>query len=236
MKTTSAYLIHRFPWRDTSYIAQFLTPEGMLSAILKGVRRKKSRLIAGLLPFVPLQLSHSGRTDLKTAIAVESLSPQPALDYVQQACGLYANELIVNLSQATAERRLFDVYHHFMGCLSQSSGVRLEWTLRHFERDLLSACGYGLSLPSELSPQQLADGYLAYLPGRGLQSVPATHTGAVPMIRLQHFLSGKSGSAGDLSALKKLMRTYLDDILGGKKLRSRELLKPLRMPFPPKSA
>ncbi len=230
METTTAFLIHRFNWRDSSAIGHFLTPTGMQSVILKGVRRQKSRLAAGLQLFVPLRLVCFGRTALKTAKALECLTPPPQLDYVQQACGLYANELIHALANEDSGEVVFTAYADFINALPDARGEQLEWAVRHFERQLLAGCGYALSLPeSSTQAGQAPACFYCYKPGFGLISCsPGTKApGVVPEPALRRFLAGNTDADADLPALKQLMRQCIDDVLGGKKLRSRELLRPI---------
>ncbi len=226
VKTTNAYLIHRFLWRDSSYIARFLTPGGLVSVILKGARRDKSPFKAGLQYFTPLQVSYQGRTNLKTAVALDTLQQPRMLEYVQQACGLYVNELVLALVPPDGESSVYPVYHRFIMTLPESLGAALQWNLRHFERDLLDIAGYGLSIPPIQDARQYT--HLRYHTGNGLCWCRATEQGAVDACVLRDFLTAKSQSNQHLGVLKSLMRQCLDDILGEKTLRSRELLKPWR--------
>jgi len=239
VKTTTAYLIHRFNWRDSSVIAHFLTPAGTLAVILKGVRRKKSPLATGLQSFVPLQMSFFGRSELKTARSLECLEAPPRFDYIQQACGLYANELIHALANEDSGTAVFSAYADLIGALPGLQGPELEWAMRHFERRLLSGCGYALSLPASASQAEQAPAqFYCYKPGTGLvPSSSSSHAkGVVSCSTLRSFLTGENGSSADLLALKQLMRQCMDDVLGGKKLRSRELLRPISAAIRPKQS
>lgn len=230
METTTAFLIHRFNWRDSSAIGHFLTPAGMQSVILKGVRRQKSRLAAGLQLFVPVRLACFGRTALKTAQALECLTSPPRLDYVQQACGLYANELIHALANEDSGEAVFTAYADFISALPDARGEQLEWAVRHFERQLLAGCGYALSLPvASAQSGKVPASFYCYKPGLGLISCPpgTMGPGVVSEPTLRRFLAGNTDADADLPALKQLMRQCIDDVLGGKKLRSRELLRPI---------
>ncbi|GEM_PF-3905226 len=226
MTTVRAYLIHRFNWRDSSVIGHFLTPGGMVSAILKGARRPKSPLSPGLRPFVCLHLDCYGRSDLKTARALECGQSPPVLSYVQQACGLYANELIHALANDDSDSGVFDAYSTLMAALPVSSGKRLEWALRHFERQVLASCGYGLSLPNS---HQATNCLCHYQPGKGLQLYHASkpRPDAIAYEAMARFLQGGSPESSNLNALKRLMRQCIDDAVDGKKLRARELLRPI---------
>ena len=62
-----AYVLHRIPFQNTSFIVDFFTFDyGRVRAVAKGARGAKSRSRSILQPFQPLLISLSGRSDLKT--------------------------------------------------------------------------------------------------------------------------------------------------------------------------
>ena len=61
------WVLHTWPWRETSLIAEVLTCEqGRLSLVAKGARRPTSPLRGQLMAFQPLLLSWHGAGELKT--------------------------------------------------------------------------------------------------------------------------------------------------------------------------
>lgn len=224
MYTTSAYLIHRINWRDSSAIGHFLTPDGMLSVMLKGARRTKSPLASGLRPFVHLQLTCTGRSQLKTACSLECLHRPKPMGYLQNACGLYANELIHGLANDDSDPGVFAAYAQLMQALPNAVGTRLEWLMRHFERQLLASCGYAISMPDGADDND----WCVYASDTGLQvsPKPSARQTAIPAANWRLFLQGQQTDNHYLPAFKRIMRQCVEHALGGKKLRSRELLKP----------
>ncbi len=69
-----AYIIHSRPYRDSSALLDVFTAEyGRISLVARGTRRqtRKGSDNALLQPFIPLLLSFSGRSELKTLVATE---------------------------------------------------------------------------------------------------------------------------------------------------------------------
>ncbi|MBR4877572.1 MAG: recombination protein O N-terminal domain-containing protein, partial [Rhodocyclaceae bacterium] len=61
------WVLHTWPWRETSLIAEVLTrAHGRLSVVAKGARRPTSTLRGQLMAFQPLLLSWHGAGELKT--------------------------------------------------------------------------------------------------------------------------------------------------------------------------
>ena len=72
-----AYIIHSRPYRDSSALLDVFTAEyGRIGVVARGMRRQSRRgsSAALLQPFIPLLLSFSGRTELKTLVAAESIA------------------------------------------------------------------------------------------------------------------------------------------------------------------
>ena len=90
----NAYVLHRRPYRETSYIVDFFTlEEGRVSAVAKGVKNSKSDKKSLLQPFQHLRLQLSGKSELKNLRHVESVSPSINLVGTALFCAMYVNEL-----------------------------------------------------------------------------------------------------------------------------------------------
>ncbi|UTW11808.1 DNA repair protein RecO [Marinobacterium rhizophilum] len=220
----AAYVLHARPYRDTSLLVDCFTLEyGKVSLVARGARRPGSRSRASIQCFVPLQLSWSGRSELKTLSQAEAVAPPVFLQGRALLCGLYLNELLQRLLQPVDPHPQLYVYYQY--ALNELLlGQDIEGALRTFERRLLSEVGYALEL-SGLDAQAL---YLLQ-PQGGFQPVVLN-----PSTERQRCFGGQQLLAigeDDYSdprtrrAAKRLMRLALDQLLGGKALRSRELFQ-----------
>lgn len=139
-----SWLLHSRPFRETSLLLDFLTRErGRCSVIARGVRNPRSQKKAILQPFVPLQISLAGKSELQNLRDAEALGCVAPLTGNRLFAALYVNELLTRLMPAhEADSRIFDDYCSLLAQLSQ--GSELEPVLRSFELGLLDSLGYGL--------------------------------------------------------------------------------------------
>ncbi len=139
-----AYVMHSRPYRDSSALLDVFTAEyGRISLVARGTRRQSRRGSGAALlqPFIPLLLSFSGRTDLKTLVATEPAQGLFTLRGERMFCGMYMNELLVRLLHRNdAHPALFAAYDQALKALPCSSVV--DPVLRRFEFTLLDELGY----------------------------------------------------------------------------------------------
>lgn len=145
----SAWLLHSRPFRDTSVLLDFLTPElGRVSAIARGARGPRSKQRALLQPFQPLTITLAGRTELLSLREAEAAGPGLPLTGERLFSGLYVNELMTRLLRGhEGEATLFSLYSTVLAGLG--SKVELEPLLRDFELRVLDALGFGLQFTHE---------------------------------------------------------------------------------------
>jgi DNA repair protein RecO (recombination protein O) len=68
----AAFILQQRKYRETSLIIDALTRDfGRVSLLAKGVRKAKSKTAGMLQPFIPLNLSYAGKSELKTLTDVE---------------------------------------------------------------------------------------------------------------------------------------------------------------------
>lgn len=233
-----AYVVHSRPFRDTSLIVEFITPDyGRVSAVVRGVRSagKAARAKRGLLqPFVPLLIGWTGKNDLKTATHIESAEVARQLQGLQGPrlfSALYVNELMVRLLPRSEENpALFALYEWVLAHLG--SDLPIDIGLRQFELRLLDNLGFGIdfSVEAETGEPLQARLLYSYQPDHGFSRCSAA----------QQPLAGRAASnlfnGSDLQALaaeqfnettrkaaKRLCRLAIEARLGGKPLKSREL-------------
>nr|WP_067289517.1 DNA repair protein RecO [Marinobacterium profundum] len=220
----AAYVLHARPYRDTSLLVDCFTLEhGKISLVARGARRPGSRSRSSIQAFVPLQLSWSGRSELKTLGQAEAVAPPVFLQGRALLCGLYLNELLQRLLQPIDPHPRLYVYYQY-ALTELLSGQDIEGALRTFERHLLSEIGYALELRD-------LDAHTLYFlrPEGGLRPVTAPREIDRPRCfgGLQLLAIGEDDYSEPQTkrAAKRLMRLALDQMLGGKVLRSRELFQ-----------
>jgi DNA repair protein RecO (recombination protein O) len=231
------YILHRRPYRDTSHILEVFTEEhGRLGLVARGGRGRREW--QGLLqPFVPLLLSWSGRGELATLTAIESVGASHSLAGTPLLCGFYLNELLLRLLQRFDPHvQLFNVYATTLSGLARAheNAFGIEWGLRIFERDLLQELGYGLVLDHDVDtgdPVQEAETY-RYVLGHGPVGCEPdlVEHAADTMVHGHSLLALHLGLCHDplsLREAKRLMRAAIDQQLAGRPLHTRRLLRDL---------
>lgn len=226
-----AYVMHSRPYRDSSALLDVFTAEyGRVSMVARGTRRPSRRGsgVALLQPFVPLLLSFSGRSELKTLVATEPAQGLFALRGERMFSGMYINELLVRLLHRNdAHPALFAAYDQALKALAGHSMA--DAVLRCFEFTLLDELGYGFDLGADGTSGQPIDAtvWYRYAPGVGLvvcHDVAACPTAAFAGSDLLVMASGEFSGSVRLTA-KRLLREALAVHLGDTPLRSRELFR-----------
>jgi DNA repair protein RecO (recombination protein O) len=137
-----AFVLHSYPWRETSLILELLTRDyGRMSVVARGAKRPTSQFRGLLSVFSPLSVSWSGRGDIKTLIRVEWLGGLAPLHGDDLLNAFYLNELLVRLlAREDPHESLFMAYANALRDLSRRSLPR-EQALCGFELDLLREIG-----------------------------------------------------------------------------------------------
>ena len=222
-----AYILHRRPYSNTSYIIDFFTRHhGRLSAIARSARGPKSRYQGKLELFVPMLISYSGRFDLKNLGEVEFYQAPINLDGDALMCGFYLNELLHKLLQRDDPHvNLFDAYEK---CLKKLNGLEeRESALRIFEKKLLQECGYGLEWSKEAKTALpiCAGKHYQYHADQGfLEASSSTeHFSVISGHTLLGLANDLLIDAQQLKEAKRLMRILLAGLLEDKVIFSRGL-------------
>lgn len=227
-----AYVLHAYPYRDTSLLVDLFTAEyGRVAAVARGARRIRSGWSGLIQPFKGLLVEWFGKQDLVTLKKVEPIGTLCFLAGKALIYGFYLNELLVRLlPRRDPHPRLFKVYQDTLQKLSEQEICPLAY-LRIFEKRLLEELGYGLKL------NQTADTRAAILPehiylfkaDNGFISADGQMKAELP----SHCFRGQSlldlhaeylTHSASLADAKRLMRLALQPLLGTKPLVSRELL------------
>ncbi|WP_331345322.1 DNA repair protein RecO [Cellvibrio sp. UBA7661] len=222
-----AYILHTRPYRDTSLLIDFLTPDyGRVTAVARGVRKNKTPKRQLLNPFSRLLVCWQGKTDMKLLTSFESDNHFLLLTANYLYSGFYLNELLVRLlPEMDRHNGLYFAYEQSLIALQRQQDI--EPLLREFEFRLLAELGYAVDFTQdarndcEIQPQGWYECHIQ----EGFFS-------AAPDIPEQFLLKGEwllAIAAGDYSdpatrlAAKQLARRMLKPLLGSRPLNSREL-------------
>jgi DNA repair protein RecO (recombination protein O) len=230
----AAYVLHARPWRETSLLVEVLAEQqGRLGVIARGVQGPKRHVLrAALQPMQHIRLDAVLQGELAQLRGAEALDAAPVLQGDASLAAFYVNELVLRLApRGDALPELFDAYGEVRAFLA--SDAPLAWTLRRFERDLLEALGFGLSLESDidgvaidpaaryrLDPEQ---GARRVRHDRGQTDRDTAATGRALLALAADTLP----EPDDLSSLRRAMREVLAYHVGPRGLKSWDMLAEL---------
>lgn len=222
------FILHRYPYRETSVIIEcFLQHHGRVSMIAKGVRTERSPLKGLLQPFTPLHFIARGKSQLKTLTLAEASASPIILNGMPLMSAWYINELLMRLlPKEEHNSHLYFSYHATL--LSLENSQVIEKTLRIFEKNLLEALGYELPLTHDADTRRaiVYDHYYQFIPEHGfIESVKKDGVDVFLGEDLHAIAHDQFSNLKVLQAAKRLMRLAIWPLLGGKPLKTRELLK-----------
>ncbi len=227
-----AFVLHTYPYRETSLIADvFSRTHGRVALMARGARRPKSAVRGVLMSFQPVLLSWFGKGELRTLHSAEWQGGQPYLQGTALMCGLYVNELLLNLlARDDNHERLFDYYRATLYRLAHETDHAA--TLRCFEKHLLQELGYALNLQhaadSHVALQ--AEQYYRYVLEHGAVLDDGVSKTGLPVLGKTLLDMAMDDYRDPVTAQqsKQLMRVLLNHYLGGKSLHTRDLIKDLQ--------
>ena len=227
------YLLHTYPYRETSLVAEiYVREKGRVAVIARGARRPRSALRGVLMAFQPLMLSWSGKAELKTLHKAEWQGGYAPLRGLSLICGFYLNELLLKLlPREDPHEQLFEAYAAALAQLPAAQDHAA--VLRRFERVLLQELGYGLVFDREVisGGPCVAEALYRYVPDRG--PVAATKTSEQSGVELagQTLMNMAADQYTDprtVQQSKVLMRSLINHCLGNQTLHTRQLLRDLQ--------
>src|SRR6187431_3778228 len=145
----SAFVLHTYPYRETSLIVEAMTAEfGRVAMVARGAKRPRSELRGLLQAFQPLALSWAGTGELKTLVKAEWRGGLPLATGAALLCGFYLNELLLKLlPREDPHPLLWNAYAETLLALTHDARPAAQAvTLRRFEVRLLAELGYALVL------------------------------------------------------------------------------------------
>jgi DNA repair protein RecO (recombination protein O) len=226
MNWTNAYILHRYAFEDSGLLVKLWTQQqGLVSAVIKGVRKAKSKRSGICQPFVPLQVTLSGRGDVLTVRQLETCRAAIMLSGDALAIGFYLNELLLTFVHPHhVIPDLFAAYEQAL--LAQQSSVN-SVALRQFEMTLMHEMGYDLVLDHDEHGDVLTpESYYLCQP----ECLPRLTLDTQQGIRgdiLQALAQQQWQYHGVMQAAKQLCRTWIAHYSHGKTFQSRQLWKTL---------
>ena len=229
-----AYVLPAGAGRETRRLGVGLSDnQGRLGLLARGVHGpRKQPLRAALQPLQSIRFSAVQRGELAQLRGAEAVDAAPRLAGDAMLAGFYINELLLRLApRQDPLPELYDAYARVRQRLSANEP--LAWSLRRFERDLLEALGFGFELAHAADGQPIDPAARYQLdplegPRRVLSERPGQHrrdmaTGAA----LLALGEDRQPGTADLASLRPAMRAVLAHHLGGRGLKSWEMLDDL---------
>ncbi len=223
----SAYVLHTRPYRDTSLLVELFTRNyGRITAVSRGARGPKSKIKGYLQPFYPLLATWSGKSELVSLNTVEPCGAPFLFVGKTLVSAIYVNELTMRLLHRHEEHpELFMEYQQVL--LGLQNDNKLISSLRRFEKKLISSLGYGFDWHITADTFEVIEPgkYYALDPSRGI--LMASHDPHALMILGDHLLAIQADDYSDtavLNSAKRVLRSVLNYLLGGREINSRELL------------
>ena len=232
MDSRPAYVLHTYPYRETSLIVEaYVSDHGRLPLMARGARRPKSSVRGVLLPFQPLLVSWTGKRELRTLTRAEWRGGYAPLRGQPLICGFYLNELLLKLlPRDDPHEELFETYERTLEALA--AGADPAALLRRFEIALLRELGYAVVLDRDVERDEpvARERSYVYVVERGpVSDVSAARNGVElsgqTLIDMQ---SGSFASAATQQESKALMRALINHYLGNQVLHTRQLLRDLQ--------
>ncbi|MBP5987233.1 MAG: DNA repair protein RecO [Azonexus sp.] len=229
-----AYVLHTYPFRETSLIVEVFSRDfGRMALLARGARRPRAAIRGLLMAFQPLEIGWAGKGEVLTLMKAEWQGGQPLLAGEALFCGYYLNELLMHLlPREDAHERLFARYTEMLARLAADpSGKVREADLRSFEKALLQELGYGLTLNHDSDARAIdTEAFYTYRMEQG--PVRLEHDeGAAQVVSGKTLLDLEAEDFSDPRSrheAKALMRTLMAYYLAGKELETRKIFKELQ--------
>src|SRR2546426_204346 len=173
----AGYVLHTYPYKETSLIVEAFTRRfGRVAMLARGARRPRSAMRGVLLSFHPLRLSWSAPAELGNLISAEWSGGLRPLAGRGLMCGFYVNELVLRLlPRDDPHEALFDSYGETLSRLVGDGPFAS--VLRGFEKRLLAELGYAPLLDRDAASGAPIDPQARYVyePDRGPMPVRNSH-------------------------------------------------------------
>lgn len=219
IKLNPAYILHRKPYRESSFLADLFTKDhGKIRGITRGMGKQKKALIQ---PFTPLLVSWNAKRELVSITQIEAGNHPPYLVGKPLICAFYVNELLTKTTAyGDPQPELFTIYTQTLTALA--TGTTYTIALRQFEKRLLDIIGYGLPLESIIQNDTPANWY-QFHPEHGFSPCDGSHPDALPYQTLQNLYHNHIADDQALKACKRLLQSALRPVLARYNINTRML-------------
>ena len=222
------FLLHQRSYGETSIIADIFTKNnGKISIIAKGAKKPRSKFFGYLVPFQKLNVTFSGRSELKTLTSIDRNLAETSNTFSKVSYSLlYINELLIKLLPKDAKHEeLFILYETFIKSIIKKNN-NLELTLRHFELDLLDMLGYGFDYELDIDLNRPIDAETSYVfvKERGFRKSNNSNFYGKDIINIKN----RKLKDVPLKQLKEITTKAISICLDGKELRSRKIFKSIK--------
>jgi DNA repair protein RecO (recombination protein O) len=214
------WLLHRYPYRETSVIAEVFTRDhGRIGLVARGARAPGRRSGPAIGPFVPMLFSFRQGGELASLDKAESAGDGYRLTGEAFLAGCYVNELLLRLlPRGDAAPDIYALYEDTLRGLGGDTAR----SVRHFEGRVLSLLGYLPSLTRDASGNALEAGRF-YRYDKDLGLVPAQQGESTEM--LLAIAHEDYADAHVLKAAARLFRAIVAAHLHGRPLRSLDVAR-----------
>lgn len=223
----AGWIVHRRPWRESSLLIEFFAREyGRVGLVARAARSARSGWRGLAEPFIPLQAGWSRRGEMGTLTALEPAGARHALSGRALYCGLYANELLLRLlGRDDPHPEVFDAYSVLLAGLNEQLMAQ-SMLLRRFELALLTGMGVAPDLDADaLSGEPIDSGGRYHLkPEVGFVAADPPGSGGWHGASIRALARGFTENRDEAREMREIMRTLIDQQLGGRELASRRLL------------
>jgi DNA repair protein RecO (recombination protein O) len=139
---TLAFVLHVWPYSESSLIAELLTrDQGRVVALGKGARRPRSGVRPLLRPFAPVTCKLVGKSEVQVLSGLEWAGSMGVLEGERLLSGMYINELVLGLlPRRDPHPEVFDHYVDALAGLAAPGAT--DATIRRFEYRLMRDLGY----------------------------------------------------------------------------------------------
>ena len=226
----TAFVLHARPWRETSLLVEVLSAgHGRIGLVARGVQSPKRQVLrAALQPLQHIRFDAVMAGELAQLRAAEALDAAPQLGGDALLAAFYLNELVLRLAPRQDPLPELDAaYARTRERLR--AGEPLAWILRRFERDLLEALGSGFDFASDGDGAAIDPAARYRLEAEhGPRRVLGERAGERRESATGRALLALDGdivpNAEDLASLRLPLRAMILHELGGRGLKSWEML------------
>lgn len=152
-RRTQAIVLRRTNYGEADRILKLITPDGVVSAMARGVRREKSKLAGGIELFAVSDMTlHSGKGDLMivTSARLEHFFGRVLEDYDRLQFGYEAINVVSRASETIDAPEWFEMLLNVYQGLDQPN-VPLQLTQSWFYLHYADMTGYELSLERDVT-------------------------------------------------------------------------------------